>query len=300
VRIVVALGGNALGPPEHTEKTRSLVRRNAEELATLVVDGHELIIVHGNGPQVGELILDQEARGPERAEPLPLDVLVAMTQAQIGYLLQQALEDELVARDDHTDVVTLVTEVVVDPDDPEFGAPTKPVGPWYENRPAGEHPYVESGGRWRRVVPSPAPVHLVERRALRAIVEGGIVPICGGGGGVPVIREPQNRLRGVDAVVDKDATSALIARDLEAEALLILTDVDHVERHHGTDEAEPLHRMTVAEADVMLAELPAGSMGPKVRAARDAASEGRLAVIARLGQALAALRGEAGTRIEPR
>jgi carbamate kinase len=296
MRVVVALGGNALDAPDHVSATR----RTTRELATLVMAGYELIITHGNGPQVGELLLDQEARGPERSEPLPLDVLVAMTQAQIGYLLQQELEDELVSHGDRTDVVTVVTEVVVEEDDPQFAHPTKPIGPWHATRPEDGNPYVEgTDGRWRRVVASPVPVHLVERKALRAIVDDGIVPVCGGGGGVPVVREG-HRLRGVEGVVDKDLTSALIARDLDADALVILTDVSHVERGHGTADARRIDEMTVDEADALIPELPEGSMRPKLIAARNAAEEGRLATIARLGEALAALRGETGTRVVAR
>lgn len=293
MRVVIALGGNAL---EGIEDTGS-VGDTASQLADIVLAGHELIVTHGNGPQVGELLLDQEARGGDRADPLPLDVLVAMTQAQLGYLLQREIEDELVARGDHTDVVTVVTEVVVDVEDPEFERPTKPVGPRYTRRPEDDHDYVElDDGRWRRVVPSPAPRHLVEYQALRAIVDDGIVPICGGGGGIPVVRHG-DRLRGVEAVIDKDATSALVASVIDAEALVILTDVANVERGHGTPAAEPIDELTVSEAHALLPGLPAGSMEPKVRAAARAAADGRLAVIARLGDAIAALEGEAGTRV---
>lgn len=295
-RVVVALGGNALADARG-EGPGGATAEAAVQLADLILAGHELVVTHGNGPQVGELLLDQEARGPGRGVPLPLDVLVAMTQAQLGYLLQRDIEDELVARGDHTDVVTVVTEVLVDAGDPEFDRPTKPVGPRLVERPADDHRYVEvEDGRWRRVVPSPQPVHLVEEKALRAIVEDGIVPVCGGGGGVPVVRHG-TRLRGVEAVIDKDRTSALVARSLDADALVILTDVAHVEARHGTPDAEPIDQLTTGDARVLLAELPAGSMGPKVDAAVSAAEQGRFACIAGLGQALDALAGRAGTRI---
>jgi carbamate kinase len=194
-------------------------------------------------------------------------------------------------------VVTVVTEVVVDADDPALAAPSKPVGPWLDERPRDGHPYVRSeDGLWRRVVPSPEPVHLVERAALRAIVSEGVVPICAGGGGVPVVRDG-SRLRGVDAVIDKDLASALVAEDLQADALVILTDVPAVERGHGTPDAAGVDRLTVSEAEQMLPHLPAGSMRPKVEAAARAAAQGRTAVIGALDDALAVVSGGSGTRV---
>lgn len=296
-RLVVALGGNALDVPGAAGDRDGLIAATARQLAALILEGYELVVTHGNGPQVGELILDQDLRPTRGATPLPLDVLVAMTQAQLGYLLQREIEDELVAQDDHTDVVTVVTEVVVDRDDPRFADPSKPVGPWLDERPDDGNPYVEDGrGRWRRLVPSPEPVHLVERAALRAIVADGVVPICAGGGGVPVVRDG-HRLRGVDAVIDKDLCSALVARELEADALVILTDVPAVERDHGTPQATPLRTLTVTEAEGMLRDLDAGSMRPKVEAAIRAVREGRDAVIGGLAHALDIVRGDGGTRV---
>lgn len=292
MRLVVALGGNVLDGGAIAEVA-------GIELAELILDGHELVIVHGNGPQAGELLLDQEARGPERAPPLTLDIVVAMTQAQLGYLLQREVEDVLVARDDRTDVVTVITEIVVDASDREFDEPSKPIGPWLDHRPDDGHAYLErDDGRWRRLVPSPGPRHLVERAALRAIVADGVVPICAGGGGVPVVREG-SRLRGVSAVIDKDLSAALVAADLDADALVILTDVTHVQRHHGTPRPVPLTSISTGDAERLLPGLAAGSMRPKVRAAMRAASEDRFAVIARLGDARAALSGTTGTRVRP-
>ena len=292
MRLVVALGGNALD-----DHSTDAVRTTATELAKVILEGHEVIITHGNGPQVGELLLDQESRGADRPDRLPLDVLVARTQAQLGYALQREIEDVLVDHDDHTDVVTVITEIVVDADDPQFDEPTKPIGPRYDDRPDDEAHYVQvEDGRWRRVVPSPAPQHLVERAALRAIVEDGIVPICAGGGGVPVVRSG-TALSGVEAVIDKDLASALVARDLDADALVILTDVEGVLLDHGTPDARLIEELTTGDARLLLDRLPAGSMGPKVRAAVIAAESGRRAVIGRLQDAVAAIDGAAGTRV---
>lgn len=301
MRIVVALGGNALGGGETpTDVRERRLTTTSAQLAELVDHGHEIIVTHGNGPQVGELMLDQDSRlDDDRGEPLPLDVLVAMTQAELGYRLQRALRQELAGRGLKVPVISLVTQVVVDADDPAFSDPSKPVGPGYPVRPRTGGPFVlDRGDRWRRVVPSPIPQELVERSALLAVLDAGVIPICGGGGGIPVVREG-GALVGVEAVVDKDLTSALLAHDLDAEALLILTDIDRVVRHHGRPDAEPLDRLEVAEAEAMIADGDAasGSMGPKLSAACRAAREGRVAIIAKLGCAAAALDGDAGTRI---
>jgi carbamate kinase len=245
-------------------------------------------------------MLDQDSRHDDsRGEPLPLDVLVAMTQAELGYRLQRALREELASRGLSVPVISLVTQVVVDADDPAFADPTKPVGPGYHVRPKTGGPFVLSrGDRWRRVVPSPTPLEVVERSALLAVLDAGVIPICGGGGGIPVVRDG-GALVGVEAVVDKDLTSALLAHDLDADALLILTDIDRVVRHHGRPDAEPLDSLDLDEAEAMIADGDAasGSMGPKLSAACRAVREGRLAIIAKLGSAAAALAGDAGTRI---
>lgn len=299
MKLVVALGGNALDANTRAGE-RARITRTAQQLGELCRDGHDLVITHGNGPQVGELLLDQEARiGQQRARPLRLDVLVAMTQAQLGYRLQQALTTELRARNDDRGVVAVVTQVLVDAGDPAFSRPSKPIGPRLDERPTGDDSWARtSDGRWRRVVPSPTPQAVVERDALRAIVEDGVVPICGGGGGVPVVASG-DRLRGVEAVVDKDATSALIASDLGADVLLILTDVEAVQVGYGTPQARALDRLTSGDAHDLVAagEAGSGSMGPKLLAAARAADEGRTAIIAKLGDAAAALSGESGTTV---
>jgi len=297
----VALGGNALGGGETPTEVRDRrLSTTSVQLADLVEQGHELIVTHGNGPQVGELMLDQDSRQDDsRGEPLPLDVLVAMTQAELGYRLQRALRHEFSGRGLSVPVISLVTQVVVDPADPAFDEPTKPVGPGYHTRPVAGGPFVLTrGDRWRRVVPSPEPQELVERSALLAVLDAGVVPICAGGGGIPVVRN-NGALVGIEAVVDKDLTSALLAHDLEADALLILTDVERVVRHHGRPDAEPLHEIDVDEAAAMVAagDAASGSMGPKLTAACRAAAQGRLAIIARLGSATEALAGASGTRV---
>ena len=302
MRLVIALGGNALGGGEtpRAERERRLAVTSVE-LADLICAGHEIVVTHGNGPQVGELMLDQESRSgdDERGERLPLDVLVAMTQAELGYRLQRALGRELAERGRPRPVVSLVTQLVVDRDDPAFGNPTKPVGPGYLHRPDDGRPYVRQNDRWRRVVASPEPRKVVERRALVAMLDAEVVPICAGGGGVPVAPDEAGRYWGVEAVVDKDLTSALVADSIGADGLLILTDVDRVARHHGTPQAEPLDTLTVDEADAMVADGDAasGSMGPKLRAASRVARGGGIAVITRLGTAVDALAGRSGTRI---
>jgi carbamate kinase len=300
VRIVVALGGNALDAPTGATATQARVQRTAAQLARLILAGYEVVITHGNGPQVGELLLDQEARADRGRDRLPLDVLVAMTQAQLGYVLQREIEDELVAAGDHTDVVTVVTEIVVAEDDPAFDEPTKPVGPRLDARPDDRHPYLEGAdGRWRRLVASPEPRHLVEHATLRAIVDDGIVPICAGGGGVPVVREG-DRLRGVEAVIDKDLAGALLAREIGAERFAILTDVAGVAVGYGTDDEHWLEQVTTADLRRLQGqgEFAAGSMGPKVEAAcRFVEASGGVAAIGALDDVAATVRGRAGTQV---
>lgn len=302
MRVVVALGGNALygGQTPREERTRRLAA-TAVQLADLIEAGHELVVTHGNGPQVGERLLDREARmaagdaGPE----LPLDVLVAMTQAEIGYRIQRALGRELANRGMPREVVAVVTQVVVSPTDPAFAVPTKPVGPVLAEPPGLVGvPIVAVPGGWRRVVPSPDPLQLVEVGAIMSMLDAGAIPICAGGGGIPVVRDG-DQLLGVEAVVDKDATSALLASDLDAEALMILTDVDMVSLHHGSDRAIALPTLTTGDVEDLLtsSQAPSGSMGPKLRSLARAAREGRLAVLGPLDRAVETLSGDIGTRV---
>ncbi len=311
-RVLVALGGNAIKRPDEEgtyEEQLRAVRRTAEQLAEMVARGYELVITHGNGPQVGALLIQQE-EGLRRGVPAqPLDVLNAMTQGQIGYMLQQALQDALRARGIRKPVITIVTQVLVRPDDPAFENPTKPVGPFYTPEEAGrlarEKGYairrvLPSGEKpYRRVVPSPDPVGVVEGDAIRAMVEAGMVVVAAGGGGIPVV-EKGGRLEGVEAVIDKDLAGEKLAEVVGADILLILTDVRKVKLNYGRPDERDIDAMSVEEARRYMAEghFPPGSMGPKVEACvRFLEHGGELAIIAHLDEALEALEGRAGTRI---
>jgi carbamate kinase len=297
VRVVAALGGNALlrrGEPAEAEVQRRHVEDAAAALAPLAA-AHELVVTHGNGPQVGLLALQAEAYAAVR--PYPLDVLGAESEGMVGYLLDQALGNRLEGRR----VATLLTQVVVAADDPAFAHPSKPIGPLYEReeaeRLAAERGFAiaADGLRWRRVVASPEPLEIVEAEAIRLLVEAGVTVVCVGGGGVPVAAAPDGTLHGVEAVVDKDLAAALLARRLDADALLLLTDVEAIELGWGTAEARPLRRATAAELRAL--DLAAGSMGPKAEAAARFAETGGIAAIASLDAAAAALAGEAGTLV---
>jgi carbamate kinase len=328
VRVVVALGGNAIlarGARGSAEEQRDAIRVACTGLADLVEAGHDLVLTHGNGPQVGRLLLAQRA-ARDVVEPLPLDVLGAQTQGALGYLLQQQLGNVLRARGIDRSVVSVVTQVIADPQDPAFGDPDKPVGPHYTEteldflaHKAGQDPDAADdaggdreiegaryrrveGGTWRRVVASPQPIDIVEAPAVRALLERRVLPVCCGGGGAPVAPVGRGRdLVGLEAVVDKDRTAALLTRLLAADLLLILTDVERVILDYGKPTARPLDRMTPEEARKHLADgqFPPGSMGPKVTAALDVAARGGRAVITSLDHAAAALAGTAGTEIAP-
>ena len=297
--IVAALGGNALlkrGEPLTAEAQRTNVRKAATSLAELVRAGHRLVITHGNGPQVGLLALQGATYKPEEA--YPLDVLGAETGGMIGYMIEQELENAL---GHDRPVATLLTQVVVDPNDPAFANPTKFIGPVYdkaeaESRAAAAGWHIAADGdKWRRVVPSPAPKEIPDMRVLKLLLDQQVVIICTGGGGIPVLRRNDGSMTGVEAVIDKDAASALLARELGADALLLLTDVDAVYRDFGKPTAAPVRTSTPAQARAL--DVPAGSMGPKVTAACDFADTGGISGIGRLEDALAILEGRAGTLI---
>jgi len=296
-RLVVALGGNALlrrGEPLEAEIQRVNVERAARAVAELVEE-HELVLTHGNGPQVGLLALEADAY--QAVEPYPLDVLGAESQGMIGYLIVQALRGETDAS-----VVAVLTEVVVEADDPAFAQPTKPIGPVYTKsearRIAAEHGWdvARDGAYYRRVVPSPQPLEIVELDSVAALLSRGSIVICAGGGGIPVVREGE-RLRGVDAVIDKDLTAALLAERLDADRLLILTDVPYVERGWQTSAPTPVEWTTPAELQSL--DFAAGSMAPKVEAAcRFVRRTGREAVIGSLEELAAIAAGKGGTRVQ--
>lgn len=307
MRLVVALGGNAIvqrGEKGTPSEQRAAAREACEGLAELAAGGHELIVTHGNGPQVGALMIQQHAARAS-VPPMPLDVLVAQTQGQLGYVLQQELTGALHRRGVMRPVVSLVTQVVVDAADPAFLRPTKPVGPYLSPEEARDLrrasiPVTElPGGAWRRVVPSPRPRAIVEADALRALVASGTVPIAGGGGGVPVVAEGSGH-RGVEGVVDKDLTAALLAEAGEAGGLVICTDIDRVLLDRGSRRERAVSRLTVDEACRALeaGQFPPGSMGPKIEAAVQAVKAGRRAVICSLEDVARALDG-AGTEIVP-
>jgi len=309
-RVVIALGGNALlrrGEEDSVENMFASARGAAEKIADIAAAGSEVVVTHGNGPQVGRILLQQEAaRG--WVHPMPLDVCGAESQGQIGYLLQVTIGDVFFERGMERPVATVLTLTRVRPDDPAFADPTKPVGPFYEEEEAkklaAERGYVmkpDPHGGWRRVVPSPDPYSIVEASVIRQLVADGVIVIAAGGGGVPVIDDGP-RLVPKEGVVDKDLAAAILARDVEASVLLVLTDIERVQRGFGTDHAESLDRLSLREAGEMLeaGEFGAGSMGPKIEAAiRFLEHGGQRAVIGDLEQAPAALAGRAGTTIEP-
>jgi carbamate kinase len=297
--VVAALGGNALlkrGEPLTAEVQRNNVQIAARSLAAVVRAGHDLVVTHGNGPQVGLLALQGASYKPDEA--YPLDVLGAETEGMIGYMIEQELENAL---GHDRPVATLLTQVVVDPKDPAFEKPTKFVGPVYdreeaERRAAGAGwSIAPDGDKWRRVVPSPEPLEIPDMRVLKLLLDQGVVVVCAGGGGIPVLRRDDGSMVGIEAVIDKDAASALLARQLSADALLLLTDVDAVYRDFGTDQSTALSELTVAEARAL--DMPAGSMGPKLQAACDFAEAGGISGIGRLQDAVAILEGSAGTRV---
>ena len=308
-RIVVALGGNALGSnlPEQMETVKNAVKA----IADLIEAGNEVVISHGNGPQVGmiKLAMDElEMNHPGKYSPTPLSVCVAMSQGYIGYDLQNALREELAKRGlGDRAILSIITQVEVAGDDPAFDSPSKPIGRFLTKEEADKevaagNSVVEDAGRgYRRVVASPKPVGVVEVDAIRALLDNGQIVIAGGGGGIPVIREQDNHLKGAPAVIDKDAVSALLAKDLDADVLVILTAVEKVAVNYGKPDQRDLDDITVAEARGYMedGEFAPGSMLPKVEAAVEFASSGpgRQALITLLEKAADGIEGKTGTRI---
>ena len=299
MRIVIALGGNALlqrGQPMTAENQRTNIRLAAERIAA-IAPGNQIVIAHGNGPQVGLLALQDLAY--EAVDPYPLDVLGAETEAMIGYVIEQELGNLLPFEQPFA---TLLTMIEVDPGDPAFGNPTKPIGPVYDKstaeRLAAEHGWViaPDGDKYRRVVASPKPKRIFEINPIRMLVEQGVIVICAGGGGIPTMYGEDGKLHGVEAVIDKDLAAALLAKELDADLLVIATDVDGVYTGWGTPEQTKLGTVTVA--DVVAMKLPAGSMGPKVAAACAFATQtGNEAVIGSLADIDKIVEGAAGTRV---
>jgi carbamate kinase len=308
--VLVSLGGNAIlkhGQKGTAEEQAVNVQNTAKHLVALLRRGEKIAITHGNGPQVGNILLQNEI-AKETLPAMPLDVCGAESQGMIGYMFQRALRSELGSRGPNLPVVTIVSQTLVDAEDPAFKNPTKPVGPFYTAKEAqqlretkGWHVISDSGRGYRRVVPSPTPLDIIEKETIIRLFETGTVVIGVGGGGVPVIREENGELRGVEAVLDKDRTAALLAKILGVETLLILTDVDKVFINYTKSDQRALDKVTVQECRKYLAEgqFPSGSMGPKIESAvsflQD--STGKRVVIASLEMAEEALKGRAGTTI---
>lgn len=299
--VVVALGGNALlrrGEPLTVGNQRANVRLAATAIAGVIGAGHRVVICHGNGPQVGLLALQGAAYMPEEA--YPLDVLGAETEGMIGYLIEQELMNTLAPG---TRYATLLTQVEVDRGDPAFLAPSKPIGPVYRpeeaervRREQGWAMVEEAAGKWRRVVPSPLPRHILQIDVIRMLVEAGVIVVCAGGGGIPTVRLGDGHVEGVEAVIDKDRAAGLLAAELGADALLMLTDVEAVFAGWGTADQRPIRRARPEDLKGM--PFAAGSMGPKVDAASDFARRtGGIAGIGKLNDAAAILAGEAGTLV---
>jgi carbamate kinase len=307
---VVALGGNAItkkGEEDTIARQFRNTRGSLSGIVELIRDGYNLAITHGNGPQVGNAILRVEL-ARDKAPVLPLGICVADTEGGLGYMIEQSLQNRLEKEGIKRDVVTMVTQVIVDREDPSIKEPTKFIGQYYSRQEARKLAKVrgwvvkeDRGKMWRRVVSSPIPLEIVEKKTIKSLVERGVIVIAAGGGGIPVYAEKDGTLEGVDAVIDKDRASAVLARDIEAELLLILTEVEKVALNFGTLLQMDLDKLTVEEAKRYRKEghFPAGSMGPKIEAAiQFLESGGREVIITSIPKAYDAVKKKtAGTRI---
>lgn len=308
---VLAFGGNALLPKESDgtqEEQRALAREAAVWMVDIVASGYELVVVHGNGPQVGNILIQVE-QSVLQIPPISLDVAVAQTQGSIGFLLQEAIRNELARRGVEKDVVTLLTEVEVDAGDPAFAKPSKPVGPFFNRFRAkvlteerGWTMQEDAGRGYRKVVPSPKPIRILNFQTIRRLVTAGTITIAAGGGGIPVVRHQDGTLTGVEAVIDKDYASSLLATGLKADLFVVLTGVPRVLKNFGKRKPKPIAQLTVSEAKALLKQghFPPGSMGPKIDASIRFVEGGGAAVLITDAPSLkAALRGEAGTYLRP-
>ena len=309
-KIVIALGGNALqeaGKPATAESQLEVVEQTSEYIADIIESGYDVVLAHGNGPQVGRIVLQNEYAASV-SPAMPFDVCGAMSQGYIGYHMQQGLETVLRHRGSSKRVATVITQVVVDKNDPKFQNPSKPIGPFYNEEEAkkiaSEKGYTmkEDAGRgWRRVVASPMPIEIVELDAVKCLIDGGFIAITVGGGGIPVIRNEDGDYVGTAAVIDKDLASERLAEDIDADALVILTAVEKVCINFGKPDQKELSVMTVDEARQYIAEghFAPGSMLPKVEAAVKfvTSKPGRKAIITSLDKAVDALEGRAGTTL---
>ncbi len=309
-KLVIALGGNALQEgkgPATAEAQLKVVEKTSEFIADIIERGYKVILAHGNGPQVGRIVLQNE-NSVDVTPAMPFDVCGAMSQGMIGYHMQQGLSKALRARGNNTPVATIVTQVVVDRNDKAFLSPSKPIGPFYSEADAmrlkeekGYSVKEDAGRGWRRVVASPMPVEIVELPVVKSMIEDGFVVITVGGGGIPVLKDEKGNLEGTAAVIDKDLASERLSEDVDADALLILTAVEQVCLNYNKPDEKRLERITVAEAEKYIAEghFAPGSMLPKIQAACMFArsKKGRRAIITSLDKAVEALLGKAGTTI---
>ena len=308
-RIVIALGGNALGNTPAEQRAR--VAAACPALVGLIHQGHEIIVSHGNGPQVGmiQTAFDAAAKTNPAVAPMPLPECTAMSQGYIGYHLQQGLRRALRAQGMPWQVATVVTQVVVDPDDPAFCAPTKPIGAFYDAAAAQRmqhsdptlHMREDSGRGWRRVVASPKPVDIVERRSILNLLDNEYIVIACGGGGIPVMEQGYN-LRGASAIIEKDLATGLLAKEIDADVMMILTSVDNVTLNYGTPQEQPISHMTIDQARdyISQGQFEFASMLPKISASISflESGKGRKAIITTLDKAKESLKGHAGTVIE--
>ena len=310
-KIVIALGGNALG--NSPEEQLSLLKDVAKIIVDLVKDGNKIVLTHGNGPQVGQILLamDYASEGEVKTPIMPFPECGSMSQGYIGYQLQQSLQNELYRQGIYNNCVTLITQVLVDQNDSAFQNPTKPIGMFYSKKEADRiskekgFQFVEDSGRgYRRVVPSPKPNDIIEKEAIKELIENNNIVICAGGGGIPVIRDSSDQLKGVAAVIDKDRTASLLASLVDADILLILTAVDKVSIHYNTPSQVDLNSMTIEEARKYIkdGEFANGSMLPKVEACIEFAEkdDSKYAIIGSLEKAFAAVNGKNGTIIKRR
>lgn len=309
-KIVVALGGNALSRDgKATAKDQlEVANQTAKELAKLVAAGHQLVIVHGNGPQIGNIILHEEAINTEKTPTMPIDVAGAMSQGQIGYWLQNAMRNQLESEGIKKPIASIVTQVLVSKDDPAFKNPSKPIGPFYTEEEAKKlskerHFTVkEDAGRgWRKVVPSPMPLSIIESELVEIALGNDAIIVAGGGGGIPVYYDEYGRLVGLEAVIDKDFAAEKLAETIDADILLILTAVENVKINFKKENEEDLKILTADEAFKYIAkgEFAAGSMLPKIEAGISFVSSGknRTCIITNPENAINAINGKTGTKI---
>ena len=309
-KIVIALGGNALGNSQSEQL--SLLEGVAKIIVDLVKEGNEIVLTHGNGPQVGQIFLamDYSAHGEVKTPDMPFPECGSMSQGYIGYQMQQCIQDELERQNIKKDCATLITQVLVDSNDEAFNNPTKPIGKFYTKKEALEiskekgYSFTEDSGRgYRRVVPSPKPIDIVEKRIIKQLVDNDNIVIAVGGGGIPVIKTDKiELLEGVAAVIDKDRSAALLAKEIDADILLILTAVDKVYLNYNTDNQVTLDTLTVSEAYKYINEghFAKGSMLPKIEACIDFVknNKNKKAIIGSLDKASLAVKGESGTVIK--